>query len=316
NLGYQLFITFVLLGMAVRALARRCAFLPFYLDFLLPMFLLPMLGFLMQANNIGTLMAILLGTIIGAFYQCSHQVNQILASVIRLSVDKEGLFTQLMTAYEDERKRIAAELHDGIGQSLSAIKYSLENEVTKLGQSYPSGETLGALERVAQRIQEAIGELREIALGLRPAMLEDLGILSTLDWFSRTYLSVHPHINVVKRYVIEECDIPQELKVVIYRIVQEGFNNIAKHANADQVILELEKTTTAIRLLIKDNGKGFDVHQRENPGIGGRLGFGLITMRERAASSGGEFSLTSGVDSGTTLEIAWPFADFRNLSNG
>ncbi|MGH8601840.1 MAG: histidine kinase, partial [Gammaproteobacteria bacterium] len=165
NLGYQLFITFVLLGVAVRALARRCAFLPFYLDFLFPMLLLLVLGFLMQANAIGTLMAILLGIVTGAFYQCSRQVNRIIVSALELSVEKDTLVSQLITAQEDERKKIAAELHDGIGQSLSALKYSLENEVAKLSQSLVHEETLEALKRVTQRIQEAIGELRQIAMG-------------------------------------------------------------------------------------------------------------------------------------------------------
>ncbi|MGH8613187.1 MAG: sensor histidine kinase [Gammaproteobacteria bacterium] len=306
DLGYQLFIVFVLLGMAVRALARRCAFLPFYLDFLLPMLLLPVLGFLMQANSIGTLMATLLGIIIGAFYQCGHQVNRIIVSALGLSVEKDGLVSQLMTAHEDERKRIAAELHDGIGQSLSAIKYSLENEIAKLSQSHVHGETLEALKSFTQRIQEAIGDLRRIAMGLRPAMLEDLGILSTLDWFCRNYRSAHPQMNVAKRYALEESDIGQDLKVVIYRIVQEAFNNIAKHASADRVTLQLEKTTTAIQLFIEDNGQGFDVHERGNPGLEEGFGFGLKSMRERAESAAGEFKLTSGVGSGTAIEIYWP----------
>ena len=316
SLGYQLFITFVLLGMAVRALARRCAFLPFYLDFLFPMSFLPVLGFLMQANSTGTLMAILLGIITGAFYQCARQVNQIIVSGIGLSVEKDRLVSQLMTVQEGERKRIAAELHDGIGQSLSAIKYSLENEITKLKQSQVHGETSDALDAVTQGMREAIEELRRIAMGLRPAMLEDLGILSTLDWFCRKYHSAHPEINVAKRYALEESDIPQELKVVIYRIVQEAFNNIAKHASADQVTLELEKTTMAIRLLIKDNGQGFDVRERGNPGLRMGFGFGLISMCERAESTAGEFNLTSGIGSGTTVEICWPLAKLRDPLNG
>ncbi|MGH8580304.1 MAG: sensor histidine kinase [Gammaproteobacteria bacterium] len=312
NLGYQLFITFVLLGMAVRGLARRCAFLPFYFDFLLPMLLLLVLGFLMQVSAIGTLMAILLGMITGAFYQCGRQINRIIVSALGLSVEKEGLVIQLMTAQEDERKRIAAELHDGIGQSLSAIKYGLENELRKLTHSRPRGGEVHALEAVTQGIQEAIGELRQIAMGLRPAMLEDLGILSTLDWFCRTYHSTHPQINVAKRYALEERDIPPELKVAIYRIVQEAFNNVAKHARADEVTLELEKTKTTILLLIKDNGRGFDVPERGNPAIREGVGFGLTSMRQRAASLGGAFKLSS-ASSGTSVEVYWPLAGFGRL---
>ncbi len=316
SLGYQLFITFVLLGMAVRALARRCAFLPFYLDFLLPMSLLLVLGFLMQVNAIGTLMAILLGMITWAFYECARQINRIIVSAMELSVEKEGLANQLITVQEDERKRIAAELHDGIGQGLSAIKYSLENEAKKLSQSQVQGETVEALEGITQSMQEAIGELRRIALGLRPAMLEDLGILSTLDWFCRHYHRSHPQIDVAKRYAIAESDIPQPLKVVIYRIVQEAFNNVARHARADQVSLELQKTKTAIRLLIKDNGRGFVyVSEHGNPGIREGIGFGLTSMRQRARSVGGEFKLLSD-GSGTSVEVYWPLAEFRKLLNG
>lgn len=314
SLGYQLLIIFVLLGIGVRALATKGAFLPAYLDFLLPLFLLPILGFLMQANTTGNLMALLLIAIVAAFYQCSRQVNRIVASAIALSVEKDGLVAQLMTAHEDERKRIAAELHDGIGQSLSAVKFSLENEVTKLRRIQLHEEALLALEAVVQRIREAIGELRQVATGLRPTMLDDLGILSTLDWLFRTYQDTHPEINVAKRYVIEECDIPQELKVVIYRIVQEALNNIAKHAGADQVTIQLEKITSAIHLFIEDNGQGFKPSARENPGIKGGGGLGLTSMRERAESVGGEFKLTSRIGSGTTIDIRWAVSD--NLLNG
>ncbi|MCI0401407.1 MAG: sensor histidine kinase [Gammaproteobacteria bacterium] len=309
--SYQLLITFVLLGIAVHALARKCVFLPVYLDFLLPMLLPLMLGFLMQANAPGTWMAILLAMLIGAFFQCARQINRIIVSGMELSLEKDGLVSRLMTAQEDERKRIAAELHDGIGQSLSGIKYSLENEVKKLNQRQVHGETLQSLDATAQRIQEAIGELRDIAMGLRPAMLEDLGILSTMDWFCRKYHSAHPQVNVSKRYAVEEREIPQELKVLIYRIVQEAFNNIAKHASADQVTLALEKRETAVRLLVKDNGQGFDIGSAKP-----ETSFGLTSMRERAESRAGEFNLTSAIGLGTTVEVSWPLAELGKLSHG
>lgn len=236
-------------------------------------------------------------------------MHGIVVSALRLSVEKDKLINQLMNAQEAEKKRIAAELHDGIAQDFSAIKYSLENEIKKLSRSQANEETLQALDEIAQGMQDAIGELRRITMALRPAMLEDLGTLSTIDWFCRKYNNIHPQINVTKRYAIEESEIPQQLKVAIYRIVQEALNNTANHANADHVSLELEKTQTAIRLLIKDNGQGFDVLNNGNLGIKERVGLGLTTMRERAELTAGEFMLVSAVASGTSVEVCWPLVE-------
>lgn len=317
GLGYQLIIIFVLLAMAVRALSLGGVFSLAYPDFLLSMLLPVTLGFLMQADSSGALMALLLGTLMGLLYQCSRDVNSMVVSTLRLAMQKDALIGHFMAAQEAERKRIAHDLHDGIGQVLSAIKYSLENEAKKLNQSPAREDTREALAAMAHAMQEAIGELRRIAMGLRPAMLEDLGILSTIDWFCRRYSAAHPSLNVSKRYGVQEGDVPQRLKVAIYRIVQEAFNNIAKHANADQICLELEKTQTAILLLIKDNGRGFDIREHANPEIPkGGSGFGLISMRERAEGTGGAFALTSSVGGGTSVEACWPLAGLSRLSDG
>lgn len=108
-------------------------------------------------------------------------MRSIVLSALRLSVEKDKLINQLMNAQEAEKKSVAAELHDGIAQDMSAIKYSLENEIKKLSRSQGHEETLQALDEIAQGMQDAIGELRRITMGLRPAMLEDLGTLSTID---------------------------------------------------------------------------------------------------------------------------------------
>lgn len=303
--SYQAFVTLVLGGLAVGAMAMSSSFPPAYLAFLIPLFLPVAVGFFLQASSMGTSIAGLIGVSAVLLYQFSLFVNERILVAMRLSLEKEDLINQLMEVQENERKRIASELHDGIGQSLSVLKYSLENSLKTFSENPGQTDIHEILEAGGQKIQETIAELRQIAMDLRPPMLEDLGILATLDWFCREYQNVHPAVNLTTWYGIREDDIPQKLRAVIYRISQEAFNNITKHANADQVSLKLEKTASGIRLDIKDNGQGFDSHTH----MDGQVGFGLMSMRERAESTKGVFNIQSSSGKGTLVEVCWPHTE-------
>jgi len=156
------------------------------------------------------------------------------------------LSSQLIDAQENERKRLAYELHDGIGQWLSAIKFKVENVIdthkTKLDSS-----GLLELNDVIDAIRETIGETRRISSDLRPSMLDDLGILTTINWFIRKFEGTYKFITVNKFINIDEDDINDYCKVVIYRVLQESMNNIAKHANANKLHL---KMTTRILVFL------------------------------------------------------------------
>ncbi len=211
------------------------------------------------------------------------------------------LSSQLLSAQEKERKRIASELHDGIGQSMSAIKFSVENTLRELGEHSPNG-LRERLKEVVDKIRATIEEVRRISMDLRPSTLDDLGILVTIGWFFTEYQAVFPHLELIKRIEIEEREIHDTLKVVIFRILQEALNNIAKHANANNVSVSLTKTASQIKFCITDDGQGFSLKER----MGSGNGFGLNSMKERAELSGGVFSIRSRCGEGTTIEAVWP----------
>jgi PAS domain S-box-containing protein len=213
------------------------------------------------------------------------------------------LSNQLLSAEEKERKRIARELHDGIGQALSAIKFSVENCLRQLGnEADHSG--LNSLTAVIPLTQKTIEEVRRIVKDLRPSILDDLGILATITWFCREFQNVYAGIRVKREIDIQEDDIPSPLKTVMYRILQEALNNVAKHSQANLVQLTLQKSNSVIELTIQDNGKGFDLAKTIALKPSQR-GFGLASMRERAELSGAAFDLVSTIGKGTVIRVQW-----------
>jgi len=198
---------------------------------------------------------------------------------------------------------IAQEIHDSMGASLAATKFKVETALKEMGNDNP--QTKAALESVIPIIQETIEEARRIQMSLRPSMLDDLGILATINWFSRQYESVYPGIHLKKEIDIQEHEVPGHLKIVIYRVLQEALNNIAKHSKASVVVLYLRKAKQAIQLVIRDSGQGFDLEEVSSR-KGSAKGLGLDSMRERAELSGGFFSIESRTGAGTVIRATWP----------
>ncbi len=204
--------------------------------------------------------------------------------------------SQCLTVQETERKRIAGELHDSIAASLGAIKFSLEKTV---GQMEEGRATSHSLNSIIPMVGQTIEEVRRIMADLRPAMLDDLGIVTTLRWFCREFQKTYSHIRVDSEIGISEGDVPDPLKTPIYRISQEAMNNIAKHSKATRVTLSFQKGEHGIDLTIRDNGQGFDPESI-------RRGLGLSTMRERAELSGGSYQIESIQEEGTLVRASWP----------
>jgi len=227
-----------------------------------------------------------------------RQVNALQESGNRLRF----LTSQLLGAQEKERKLVANELHDGIGSSLNAIKFSLENTLNRTKQDVTYSESL---KRLLSITQQAIEECRRMQSNLRPSTLDDLGILPTLDWYCREFQKIYPHIRVEKEIEISEEEVPDSLKTVIYRISQEALNNIAKYSQANLVHLRFQKTNGPIELTIQDNGQGFDVNEVFSTGSTKR-GLGLSSMGERAELSGGSFLIESNKGTGTVIRVSWP----------
>jgi PAS domain S-box-containing protein len=214
------------------------------------------------------------------------------------------LSSQLLTAQEQERGRIARELHDGIGQSLSAIKFRVEDALGQLGKNVAES-SVNSLNSLIPFIQSTVEEVRRITMDLRPATLDDLGILATIRWFCREFQEAYATVKIEKEIGIAETDIPESLKTVIYRVLQEALNNVAKHSGADSVTIFLTKRKDTIELTIEDNGSGFDLKEALDID-GSERGFGLGSMKERIELSGGSFSLESVRRQGTTIRASWP----------
>jgi PAS domain S-box-containing protein len=218
---------------------------------------------------------------------------------------KRLLAAQVMSAQEKERKRIASELHDGIGQTLSAIKFYVENAIRSLNENTIENSAQ-MFRNIIPKLQSAIEEVRRISMDLRPSLLDDIGTLATLSWFCREFQAIYESIRIELRLDIKETDIPAPLKVAIFRIVQEAMNNCAKYGQASCIHISLTNTGKEIELAVEDDGQGFDrieVNARINGASGG---MGLVSMRERAEYSGGTFTLESAKGRGTSMHVVWP----------
>jgi signal transduction histidine kinase len=214
------------------------------------------------------------------------------------------LSSRLLSAEEDEKKRIAREVHDVLGSSLSAIKFKMEDILLRI-HNMPIMQVIEGLENLFPVIKGTIDDVRRIQFDLRPPLLDDLGIGATLSWYCRRFETIYSGIKVEQTVTIPEEVVPDTLKITLFRITQEALNNIGKHAKADSVYLGLQKIDGAIELKIKDNGEGFDPQRLSSGGIFPKT-LGLSSMKERTEFSGGFFSIDSVKGEGTVIRAVWP----------
>jgi signal transduction histidine kinase len=212
----------------------------------------------------------------------------------------------VLVAQELERQRIAADLHDGLGQLLGAVKFRAESALCALSRN-DIEDARHALTHVASTVRQALDEVRRIAMNLRPSTLDDLGILATLSWFLREFRLVYATIDVQSELAVEEADIPDYLKVPIFRVVQEGMSNVAKHSQAKRARVSLRHAGGVLLLAIEDDGVGFEANE-----VAGRSGpdkrLGHSCSRERVESSGGCFLLQAAPGGGVRIAASWPMA--------
>lgn len=215
------------------------------------------------------------------------------------------LSRQVIDAQEKERKWLAYEIHDGIGQSLAAMKYRAEGCVRMAGGALPP--ISGELNALVGMIREAIDEVRRIQNDLRPAYLDVMGLLETMADFCENFRATYKGVEVSLEIDITEPEVPDALKVPIFRILQEAMNNAAKHSHADRIAVGIGKEER-IELRISDNGAGCDPGETSSAGGQGR-NLGLFSMRERAELSGGSLQFRSAPGEGTEVRASWPVPD-------
>jgi len=150
-------------------------------------------------------------------------------------------------------------------------------------------------------VKTALGEVRRISMDLRPATIDDLGILPTLSWFFREFAASCRNVVIEPAITLCESDVPEHLKIVIFRILQEATSNIVKHAQATRIKVALQLADAGLELVVADNGRGFDMNANTH-----KSGLGLTSMRERARISGAHYSLESTPGAGTRIDVKWP----------
>ena len=215
-----------------------------------------------------------------------------------------GLSHRLVRVQEEERRNIARELHDEIGQSLTALNLSLQ-----LATHAPADQVVARLEEAQEMIADLMRRTRELSSVLRPAMLDDLGLLSSLEWFFKRYTR-QMQIEVAFTHHGLEEQYGEEIDITVFRIVQEALTNVARHAQTNKVSVSLWQSEGNIRLLIHDEGVGFDVEQS----LHRYLSSGLSGMIERVEALSGVIVITSKSGAGTHIEVHLPLDEMSYSS--
>lgn len=211
----------------------------------------------------------------------------------------KDLSARLVQAQETERRALSRELHDEVGQSLSAVLVELRNLSAGLGIR-SADQSRSHVDTVKSLVESAVRVVRNMALLLRPSMLDDLGLIPALKWQARECAKrTGMSVNVATQLEID--DLPDEYKTCVYRVVQEALHNCERHSRATTVHIRVEKKPDRLRLIIQDDGQGFDVRQVK--------GVGLLGIQERVARLGGKASIHSKTGDGTALSVELPFTE-------
>jgi signal transduction histidine kinase len=222
------------------------------------------------------------------------------------------LLDQVVDAQEAERTRIARELHDATGQSLTAIALGLRGIGRLVEEQAPT--VAAQLREVESYGTNALTELRRIIADLRPSQLDDLGLVAALRWYVQAF---HQRRGIEAEFVLqgEPARLPAETETVLFRITQEALTNVAKHAEATRVTVSLETEPTQVAVMIADNGRGFapdNVLQNERPHTSG---WGLLGIRERTRLLGGDCTIQSTPGQGSRIRVTIPLKENANVKD-
>lgn len=234
-----------------------------------------------------------------ALSQANESLRLEVAERRRVEQERMQLLRRLALAQEDERRRIARELHDQLGQQLTALRLTLELLKSRSGEGTELRVQLETLEQLALQLDEDVGFR---VWELRPLALDELGLGAAVTHYVHRW-SQHTGIRA-RLHTSRSNDEPlaSDVKITMYRLAQEALNNVAKHARTDHVDVVLERGSEQVSLIIEDNGVGFDASNSDTV----RNGLGLIGMRERAALVGAHLEIESAPGRGTTVIVRAP----------
>jgi signal transduction histidine kinase len=216
-----------------------------------------------------------------------------------LNTQLRELSANLQDVREEERKRFSRELHDDLGQRLTGLKLSLSWLASRLKEGKPTA--VSDVDEMRHQMDAAIGSVRRIAAELRPRVMDDLDFKEALTWQTQEFFK-HSGIQIELDLRAADRVTEDGLATALFRIVQESLTNVVRHSSADKVEVSLHQENDQLKLVISDNGRGFD--------RGGTVGgVGLVSMRERCGAIGAAFSVNSYPGAGTRIEITVPITD-------
>jgi signal transduction histidine kinase len=228
------------------------------------------------------------------------QAMHLTAELRQLTADLQQSRTQLITAREEERRRLRRDLHDGLGPTLASLTFKIDAARNLLTQDSQRADRL--LEEVRHQTQETLAQIRRLVYNLRPPALDELGLLSALR--EQAASSQHHGLRILIEAPERLPPLPAAVEVAAYRIAQEAMTNVVRHAEAQQCTLRLGLHDRALTLQVTDDGKGIpDEH---------RIGVGLLAMQERAVELGGSCTITRGPSGGTTIQVSLPLGVVGN----
>jgi signal transduction histidine kinase len=249
----------------------------------------------------GTIVAFALGLLLAASTivyvgRLEQRAEDKYQDSLRSQRELKGLSKRLVDAQEEERRALSRDLHDQIAQSLSALLMDVEN----LAESSRNGAVAReGLQRIKLLAETCVNEVRNMALLLRPSMLDDLGLVAALQWHAREISKrTGLLVDVVDDHFADT--LPEEHKTCVYRVVQEALHNCANHAHARKVRVVLRENSDHLTLSIEDDGIGFDPRRSR--------GLGMLGMQERATRLGGSFKVESSPGHGTRIRVDLPLA--------
>lgn len=222
------------------------------------------------------------------------------------------LVKQVITAQEEERKRIARELHDETSLILASLSLGLEQlkATIPLAGASDAANYKQHINHLKAMTDKTLIELHRLTFNLRPSLLDEMGLKSALTWLLREQLEAKG-LGVEFVWKIGWDRLPEEDEISIFRIIQEAVTNIIKHAKASQVTVSLEEKKGGVRITIADNGVGFAFKEQASTGT-----FGLIGMKERVTLLQGEFELKSAPGKGTGIAVSFPLKQVEPGSSG
>ncbi|HSO27013.1 MAG TPA: GAF domain-containing protein [Anaerolineales bacterium] len=244
-------------------------------------------------------------TVIGSQIAAAIENARLYAEVQQKEQMRGKLFNKAITVQEDERKRIARELHDDTSQALAALMFAAE-EAAEMDELEEIKSRMEAMRSLAQRTLDGVHKL---IFDLRPTMLDHLGLVPALRWFAESRLR-HQGVRVTVEEVSPPQRMPPEVETALFRVVQEAITNISRHAAARNVCIVFQFIDDSVIVTVEDDGIGFDVYDQTLDPDSGR-GLGLLGMQERIELLGGEIEIDTAPGSGSQLHIKVPLPEVK-----